>query len=61
MSFVEACVILGVGAAHLELEKAVGHITPEGGDPMILITVTFHVNEWAITIQVKCRNRHSHK
>lgn len=40
---------------------AVGHMTPEGGDYMMLITMTFYVQQWAITIQVKCRNRHSDK
>ena len=41
-------------------EKAVGYITPKGGVDM-LITVTFYVRDWAITVQVKCRNRHSAK
>ena len=33
---------------------------PKGGVEM-LITLTFYVREWAITIQVRCRNRHSGK
>ena len=35
--------------------------SPERGCRAMLITVTFYVHKWAITVQVKCRNRHSAK
>ncbi len=48
----------GLGAVHIELEKAAGHTTPKGGDYM---RITFHVGQFTVTIVVKSRNRHSGK
>lgn len=38
--------------------RAVGHITPEGGDAM---RITLHIGRFTVTIIVKSRNRHSAK
>lgn len=50
-----------LGAVCLSCCGGWSHLSPKGGDRMMLITVTFYVKEWAFTIQVKCRNRHSDK
>lgn len=47
--------------AALMRKRAGGWLHDPGRGVEMLITMTFYVRKWTVTIQVRCRNRHSAK